>query len=353
MKIIKKAIAKLPLKTKLYLREISNFRKPFSIVKTKNILDRKVKETNGLNIKDGLEVWHRSFKKFILSNLNESEVAYDFFENNIELVSQSKFNYDNREVILLCVVKNDLMKLKKMVDHHRGIGVTHFAILDNISTDGTAEWVKDQPDIDLFTNDDKYTTNRREAWINRLIAYYGLNRWYLIVDSDELFVYQQMEEYPIECLIKYCVNHSITRIRGLMVDMYAEDAFYLQNNDEDYLTQCIYFDLNSYKKEERDYIELITGGPRERMFNQNPWLTKYPLCYFSKGDIQSRSHFLFPFNKNKNSECLAALLHYKFLPSDLPKYKMISENSNYYNGSIEYKKYLEVMEHNILSFMYE
>ncbi|WP_347548513.1 glycosyltransferase family 2 protein [Pseudalkalibacillus hwajinpoensis] len=360
MNLFKKIFYKFPLATRLYFREHLGYKAPFKLFLLNKKLNREYKnykfnKDSGLEVKDGIEKWYQSFKKFLSAQPNESEVAFEFFKNNISLLKSSDLETNKKEVTLLCVVKNDLLKIRKLVEHHRKIGIKHFAILDNGSTDGTIDWLKVQEDVDLFCVEDKYTTNRREAWINRLIAYYGLNRWYLIVDSDELFAYHNMENEKISSLINHCENNSVNRMRAVMIDMYANDQFYLSSDDKaDYIDSCRYFDLNSYKYENRDFIDLVTGGPRGRIFKQNPWLTKYPLCYFEEGDIQGKSHFLFPFSKNKNTKCSVVLLHYKFLPNDIEKYRQISLDGNYFNGSVQYKEYVDYIDNSTnLSFINE
>lgn len=359
MKKIKKVIDRLPLRLKLRIREHIGLKNPIQLKLNQNKLKKEfltfgVKEKVGLEIKDGPGTWYKALKKFIIAQPEESEVAIEFFKDSISVLQLSKTGKETSLVILICVVKNDLRKMKNLIIHHRKIGIKHFAILDNGSTDGTIEWLKNQKDVDLFTVQDKYNTNRREAWINKLVAYYGLNRWYLILDSDELFSFYKMESRNIEYLIDYCVKHSIDRMRAVMIDMYGADSFYLDNSEEDYLEKCKYFDSNSYKYENRDVIDLITGGPRRRIFNQKPWLTKYPLCYFVEGDIQGKSHFLFPYKKNKNTKCYSAILHYKFLPSDIRKYRKIATEGNYFNDSIQYKDYINHIDRsNGLSFMDE
>ena len=80
-----------------------------------------------------------------------------------------------------------------LVDHYRTPGVVKFAIMDNGSDDGTFEWLLEQPDIDLYQCKRQYQTNVKEGWINRLISYYGFDRWSIVTDSDELAFYQNME----------------------------------------------------------------------------------------------------------------------------------------------------------------
>jgi hypothetical protein len=348
MGLFKIIFKKFPLALRVYIREQIAFKEPLKMlllnIEFKKIYREYNEQSDVLSVKDGIKTWFNSFKKFLKAQPNEKEVAFEFFRNSIKILKESEINKSKMGVILICVVKNDLLKIKKLVEHHRVLGVQHFAILDNGSRDGTLEWLEKQHDVDLFYVEDKYTTNRREAWINKIIAFYGLNRWYLILDSDELLAYYHMETKNINSLIEYCNINSLKRMRAIMIDMYASDSFYSSNNNWDYIENCKYFDLDSYKYEERDLLDLITGGPRGRLFKQNPWLTKYPLCYFEEGDIQGKSHFLFPYNKNKNTSCSLVLLHYKFLPSDIQKYREISKDGNYFNGSIQYKEYVSYID---------
>lgn len=358
MGTIKKIFNKLPLKYKIYFREHRGLLNINQLIKNNIQLQKKINEYVGINsnvleIKDGYKSWEKAFKKFIVAQPSELEIAIEFFEDNIIKLKENDATTE-KKVILICIVKNDLLKIKNMIEHHRKIGIKKFAIVDNNSTDGTKEWLIKQRDVDLFFTDRKYTTNKREAWINRIIAYYGMNRWYLILDSDELFVYKQMESKNIEEVITYCNEKKLHRIRALMIDMYAEDKFYENGEDKSYIQKCNYFDINTYEYQNRDILDLIIGGPRGRIFGQKAWLTKYPLCYFTKGDIQGKSHFPYPYIKNKNSKCLGALLHYKFLSSDIEKYRKIAYDGNYFNGSAQYKKYIEYIDQNgVNNFVYK
>lgn len=358
MKIIKKIFFKIPLSLRIYLREhkgIFHFKEWYSLNKVLREQIKKYKKLEGykLTVRDDIDVWIRAFKKFIIAQPSEVEVAIEFFKDNIYSVKKNTES-DDTDAILICIVKNDLLKVKTLIKHHRTIGIKKFAFLDNGSSDGTKEWLLEQNDVDLFEVEDKYTTNRREAWVNKIIAYYGLKRWYLIVDSDELFVYSDFENKSITDVISYCEGKNIKRVRALMVDMYGDNEFYSSENDIEYLKEMKYFDTSTYESEHRDVLDLIIGGPRKRIFGESTWLTKYPLCYFDEGDIEGKSHFLFPYKKNMNSECLAALLHYKFLPRDIKKYRQIAENGSYFNGSIHYKKYVKYIDSNSkMNFMCE
>ncbi|MBM7685773.1 glycosyltransferase family 2 protein [Defluviitalea raffinosedens] len=305
-----------------------------------------------------INVWRKAFKLLSISTSVGYEIANYFFKDDLKIVNSSRINNFNRnDVIAICVVKNDLIRMKTFYEHYRKLGVKRFAILDNNSDDGTYEWLKEQKDTDLFKTDIPYSTLRRQAWINKIIAYYGFNRWYLIVDSDELFVYENCENNKINDLINIVQINRITRVRTLTVDMYSDGSKGI--NESDYLKHYVYFDSDNYELIQRYNFNLVVGGMRARVFQDNnkrffPYLTKYPLIYFEKGDIQYSSHYSFPFYKNFQSPCWGALLHYKFLPSDLKRYSEISKSGKFHNNSYEYKQYIKkYREDSKLSFIYK
>ncbi|MBR1413908.1 MAG: glycosyltransferase family 2 protein [Bacilli bacterium] len=295
--------------------------------------------------------WINKFNKAICSNPEYINVARDFMTADISVIKNEKV-YDN-DIIAICVQKNDLIKLEKFISHHRKLGIDKFIILDNDSNDGSIEYLLKQKDVILLQTKTTYTSSRRVGWINRIIAHYGYNRWYFIADSDELLVYNECENKSIKNVIAYCEKKNIIRARALMVDMYANKDYYANGKIKDYYKNCIYFDADSYIENKSSLFYNISGGPRKRLFNISPCLTKYPLVYFKKKDIYIKSHFLYPYKNNINTECNLILKHYKFLPGELNKYKEIANKGNYYNGSAEYKRYVDFYENNsIIDFIY-
>ncbi len=294
-----------------------------------------------------IDIWRKSFVRLSLSTKSGYEIATYFFKDNIKIIKLAQ----NRElfksdVILISVVKNDIKKIKSFYTHYKNLGVKRFAILDNNSDDGTFEWLSSKEDIDLFQTDIHYTTFRRQAWINKIISYYGFENWYLIVDSDEHFVYEDMETKSLNDLVMHAKVNKIFRIRAIMIDMYSNRALNESTNDEDFLNEYIYFDSDNYVVRDHYGFSNVGGGMRVRMFkgdnpNFSPYLTKYPLIFFKPGDIQYNSHYSFPFYKNFNSPCWAGLLHYKFLSTDLKKYQDIVRTGSFSKGSHEYKQYMK------------
>ena len=292
--------------------------------------------------------WINKLNKLTYSDPKMFELALAFSSDDIRLVKS--IDVHPTDVLAICVVKNDLIKLKRFINHHRLLGIDKFVILDNNSSDGTISYLLKQNDVVILKTKTPYSSFRRLGWINRIISYYGYNRWYFVGDSDELLVYNDCENKTIKDLIDHCESSNEIRMPAIMLDMYANKEYYKNGSFDKYYDECVFFDSDTYFIKNHSFCKIITGGPRDRIFDVKATLTKYPLFYFRKNDI-FRSHFLVPCYKNFDAKYSLALKHYKFLPGEFTKYKKIAKDGNYFNGSIEYKKYISVLKNKNIDFM--
>ncbi|MEM9269838.1 MAG: glycosyltransferase family 2 protein, partial [Pseudomonadota bacterium] len=103
-------------------------------------------------------------------------------------------------LVALCL-RNEHPRLAHFFSHYRNLGIAHFLVVDNGSTDGSAEWLADQPDCTVWCCSGSYKRARFGMdWINGLLNQHAQGRWVLTVDADELFVYPHMEHRPIRAL---------------------------------------------------------------------------------------------------------------------------------------------------------
>lgn len=296
--------------------------------------------------KEVVSNWWNKFKPLIEEgNEDDFERMKAFAVAQIKPVRIAR-KTKKEKLILICVVRNDLERIKIFLEYYRNVGIMKFVFIDNNSDDGTKEWLKKQTDVDLYQCYQEYSSAKRVAWINRILSIYGNKRWYLVVDSDEFFTYKGMEERKINNLIDYLENDKIKRIKSIMLDMYGTKMLFGgTENDLNFLQENCYFDKENYETENSKKGVIISGGPRKRLFNQKVWLSKYPLFYLEKKDFLAESHFLYPYEDNFKAPCLGALLHYKFYgQKDLEKVKEAVSKENYANKSSEYKKYLKMIK---------
>lgn len=262
-------------------------------------------------------------------------------------------NIPHDQVILVGVVKNDLPKIRMQIAHHRSLGIQNFVYIDNMSSDGTFEWLRNQ-NVDLYQVDEPFSALIKIAWIRQITDVYGYNRWYLILDSDELLVYPGMEYGDIKDLIHFAEKEDMNFIQSFLIDVYSKGKIFGEsresiNIDADSLKkQNCYFDTDSYFFRPSYKGLRIVGGPRTRIFSSKkepftPLLTKNTFACLRKEDMLG-VHYLKPYYRNFNHPIISGLLHYKFLPNDYQKYRQIVCNGNYAGGSREYKRYCQVLE---------
>lgn len=336
----------------LYIRSLTRIREIFFARKEVGAMfDRMFVDTNTDYDKKDLLSFKRGFSKSIFFGIHKIPVVREFSE--VELINVSnKFTSNDIEKntpLIICVVKNDLERIKLFLDHHIKLGVSHFVFIDNNSDDGTCEFLIAQPNVNVYRCYSQYSTLKREGWINKVMLYYGINRWYLCLDSDELFVYQNYEVLSISKFIKNLEVKNIYSVRTLMLDMYSNQKLVSEFVVKDIKSEYAYFDEEGYKMDSSLIYDSVTGGPRNRIFSTTelpfkPNLIKTPLFKCTYGDVQISSHYLFPFSKNYNAPLIGFLLHYKFLPGDLKKYKERAISKNYFNGSAEYINYVKLIE---------
>ena len=244
-----------------------------------------------------------------------------------------------------------------LVEHYRNLGVEKFAFLDNGSEDGTFEWLLEQPDIDLYRCLERYETNVKEGWINRIISHYGFDRWYIVTDSDELMVYQGMEQMPLSELTKKLSRKGLKRVKGLTLDAYTDGNLF--GESEDIRRDYRWIDRDSYREIEavtgKERVKRFIGGPRYRVMHSNVLLSKFPLVYWERGTISDNPHFQYPHDLINTSPCYAGILHYKFMDKDLDEFnRRARRNSGFTEGGLHYKQYMDYYKNRKdTSFMYE
>ena len=352
MKIIKNLLKKIfiifppHLRAPVFLLFASIFKKK-AVKKAQQEITEAFKngiEKGDLVLSDNqIHIWKKAFLKALHYGVEQAtKTAVEFCTCKIESIQIKHGNtIDVDAPIVICVVKNDLERIKLLIKHHRMIGVRHFVFLDNGSSDGTLEWLLTQ-EVDVYQTGSSFEDHKKEAWINKLMWHYGFGRWYIAVDSDEVLAYAGMENHPVTDLIKYAEMKRYTAVRSLMLDMYSDKGIFGEQKEEyDIINENRFFDTYYHERDALTHIS-VTGGPRNRLTKTEfSVLTKSPLVNFKKGDIYG-THASLPIYKNY-TPCLTVLMHYRFLPWDLKKWEnIVGEGKKYFEGrEVFYKMLIE------------
>lgn len=275
-----------------------------------------------------------------------SVFADTYTSENVETVKLSTVSSNGNEPILICVVKDDFKKVKKQVEYHRNIGIRHFAYIDNKSSDGTFEWLREQDDVSLFSVSEVFSELRKLAWRKLVMEILGNDRWYLVLDSDEIFMYPGIEDKNISKYIDFLDKQNIEICLTLVVDMYTKGEL-LKAETDDHIKEYCYFDTDTYNIFSSYTCRYIYGGPRARVFRYSPQLATYRLIKMSHGKIAG-THCIYPNSMNAKAKGVTGfILHYKtFGAFELEKYKDYVKTGIHANNSGEYKNYLEKLKVN-------
>lgn len=228
-------------------------------------------------------------------------------------------------------MRNEALRLPHFLAHYRQLGVRHFLIVDNGSTDETAAILQAQDDVSLWQTQASYKTARFGMdWLTWLLRRYGHGHWTVTVDADELLIYPQWDTKDLIALTQHLAGRGHPSLGALMLDLYPKGSPDQQSyrpgaNPTDTLP---WFDSHGYWCERRGQHKSVSvlGGVRARKFFQSdpafaPVLSKVPLVRWHRSYVYfSSTHVALPPVLNAHHDLAGqerltgVLLHTKFLP---------------------------------------
>ncbi len=266
-----------------------------------------------------------------------------------------------RDILLLCTLRNERLRLPYFLAYYRNLGVGHFLFVDNGSDDGSREYLAGQEDCSVWTTAASY----RDAsfgmdWINSLLRRYAHGHWAVVVDVDEFLVYPFLDTRPLRALTDWLDDSGIRSFGTLLVDMYPKGPFAAQPlaEGQNPMEIAAWFDSANYtlRRNARLRNLWIQGGPRMRVFfadapEKAPALNKIPVVKWHRSYAYvSSTHMLLPRGLNlvydvaggeKASGCL---LHAKFLATLDEKAREELARGQHYGDSREYQAYFAGIE---------
>ena len=258
------------------------------------------------------------------------------------------------EIRAVLKVRNEVLRLPSVLEHHRRLGIGRFFVVDNGSTDGTVDYLLAQHDVHCFYTDSRFSKSGRGcAWMNALLDAFGEGHWCLVVDADELFVFPAYESTGLRTLCTYLDQSGAHAVFAVLLDMYASTSVKATHYSpgQSFLAACPYFDPGPYKLVRRKFFPpfKILGGVRERIFWQNknrsfppPTISKVPLVKWQKGQKYVTNHSMTP--PITLSEIWGVLLHFKFFADFHERVVQEVARGELYAGAREYRAYSEVLE---------
>ena len=267
------------------------------------------------------------------------------------------------DILCFSTLRNERVRLPYFIKYYRDQGVDHFFIVDNDSSDGSLEYLMEQPDVSVWHTAKSYKRARFGVdWLNWLQMKHAHGHWALVVDPDEFLVYPFCDTRPIRALTDWLDASSIKSFSAMLLDMYPKGRIDAQpyREGQNPLEITSWFDSGNYmiNKNKKFGNLWIQGGPRGRTFFKDqpekaPALNKVPLVKWDrKYTYVSSTHMLLPRGLNLvydewgGEKASGVLLHTKFLDTFTQKASEELERRQHYSASVEYRAYAENMTDN-------
>lgn len=235
------------------------------------------------------------------------------------------------DILLFCCLRNEMARLPEFLAHYRALGVRHFLIVDNDSDDGSACYLRAQPDLSLWCARGSYRATRFGMdWLGALLFRHGHGHWCVTVDADELLIYPDWQAHRLPALTAHLDARAIPAMGALMLDLYPQGPLGSADapGDAPLTDRLPWFDAGPYRSRimAPRSNRRVQGGARERMFfadqpHRSPTLNKLPLVRWNRRHVYVNStHSLLPPGMNDlydgpgDPRLSGVLLHSKFLP---------------------------------------
>ena len=335
---------------------LANVRRSEIVLKT--VESGNVKREQSNNSDGGRAVRHDGATKARIPRIGVEHVEH-FVEH---LHGPEEIYYAEDELVVLCLVRDGRPYVKSFVEHYTSLGVKHLVFLDNGSTDGTVEALKQYNNATVLRAELPYKHNE---YLMRqyLVARFGKDRWSLCADMDELFDYPYSDIVGLGSLLRYLNGKSYNAVAAQALDMFPEKplsgASPASEPDTPLKELHRFYDVSRLTRKpikeipdllldntlESGEVERLSGGIREMVFGFAPSLTVFPLVFFDDGVklMQSGRHRV---NNARIADVTCVLFHYKFVEHFREQVVRNVQEENHFKDSFEYKKYLEVLDEN-------
>jgi hypothetical protein len=261
------------------------------------------------------------------------------------------------DILAFATVRNEAQRLPWFLDHHRRLGVGHFLIVDNASSDGTADLLASAADVSWWSTSHGYKASRFGMdWITWLQVRYGHGHWCLTLDADELLVYPCHETQPLPALAARLEALGADAFGALMLDLYPKGPLSqaVCSPGEDPVAALGWFDAWGYdwERQQRYGNISIRGGPRRRVFfadrpEHAPHLHKLPLVRWNRRYAWvSSTHVALPSRLNRALDArlglpTGVLLHTKFLAQVLDRSAEEKHRAEHFTHADRYEAYYD------------
>lgn len=280
------------------------------------------------------------------------EGAFSHYRLTRLTTTQPSFESD---ALLCCmVVRNEGLRLPYLLDYYRSQGVACFFVVDNGSTDGTIELLRNRSDVSLWRSTLSFKAGAfGSAWFELLLRRYGVGHWVLLVDADEELIYPGYREKTVPELCSDLESAGKHALPAILLDMYSagpiEQTVYRSGKP---LTEaCPYFDRDFYHERYEnggpyENMTIFFGGMRRRVFGAGAeyLVSKVPLLKYREDTVLNNGQHLVNYPAEEIAVERGALLHFKYLATFVDYTRDEVERKQHFADAVQYRAYAETLD---------
>ncbi len=172
---------------------------------------------------------------------------------------------------------NEAIRLPHFIEHHAALGVGHFIVIDNDSTDETAQILDGDARVTRLHTSNPYSEHKA-AWREVLADLFCDGKWVVFIDVDELLIYPGWPDIDLKSYCALLETRNKNALFTTMVDMYPKEPLskVQYQAGAPFLSVAPFFDRGNYRliplepKAQKLWPTphyRIFGGARERLFS--------------------------------------------------------------------------------------
>jgi len=257
------------------------------------------------------------------------------------------------EIVCCTPLRDELPRLRYFLEYYRAKGIGAFLAVDNGSSDGTCEYLLEQPDVYLWQSDLPFNrANFGAGWFEPILRMYAQDHWCLIVDADELLYYPECEQGNIVELCRALDAKGKRAFRAIVLDMYSDrpirETHYAPG--QSFEEVCPYFDRQFYHEcadntgpfnNQKSYY----GGVRQRVFGEDRcFLSKVPLLKYGEDCILAGGQHGTNLPRGQVAMESGGVLHFKYFSGFGDRVSEDAKRKEHYANAMRHQLYEQCLQ---------